>query len=321
MKQIVVELLSKKYGSFEAVKDISFEVDKGEIVGFLGPNGAGKTTTMKILTSYMPATSGEAYIAGKNVYEDSEQTKKLVGYLPENNPLIPEMTVREYLEFIGKIRELPDELLKARMVYVIEKCGISSIYNRSISELSKGFRQRVGLAQAILHNPDILILDEPTSGLDPNQIVEIRKLIKELGREKTVILSTHILQEVQAVCGRVIIINNGRIVADSPKEELQYLGGNEVTLFLEVKGYNPAFLDEVSKLHDVRRAMLISEEGDSARIELNYAKDIDLREEIFDLAVKYGQKILEQYRKMISLEDIFRKLTGGDNSSEEQGNA
>ena len=210
---IEVKNLSKFYGEQAAVNDISFSIHKGEIVGFLGPNGAGKSTTMKILTGFIPATSGEVKICGMEVDVDSLETRKKIGYLPENNPLYLDMYVREYLEFVGKIYKVPN--LKARIDEMIQQVGLEVEQNKKIGMLSKGYRQRVGLAQAIIHDPEVLILDEPTTGLDPNQLVEIRELIKRIGKSKTVMLSTHIMQEVEAICDRVIIIKSGKIVANS----------------------------------------------------------------------------------------------------------
>jgi ABC-2 type transport system ATP-binding protein len=211
---IAIDRLSKVYGATHAVRGISFEVPKGQVVGFLGPNGAGKSTTMKILTGYVEPTDGAAKVGGTDVTATPIETKKRIGYLPESNPLYDDMMVQDYLEWIAEIRRLPKNTRQSRIQTVVERCGLGQVIGKDISQLSKGFRQRVGLAQAILHDPDLLILDEPTTGLDPNQILEIRELIKELGQEKTVLMSTHIMQEVQATCSRVIIINNGEIVAD-----------------------------------------------------------------------------------------------------------
>lgn len=218
---IEVRNLTKMYGGFRALKAIDFEVKPGEIVGFLGPNGAGKTTTMKILTCFMAATEGEAKVAGFDVYRQLDEVRKRVGYLPENVPLYDEMMVLDYLRFVAEIREVPSSRRSERLREVVEICGLREVVERDIRTLSKGYRQRVGLAQAIIHEPDVLILDEPTTGLDPNQIVEIRDVIKQIGREKTIIFSTHILQEVTAVCDRIIIINQGELVADGTLDELE----------------------------------------------------------------------------------------------------
>ena len=218
---IEVEHLTKRFGPIVAVDDITFEIRKGEVVGFLGPNAAGKTTTMRLLTCFLPSDSGTARIGGHDIHENPLEIRKQIGYLPENAPLYVDMTVTEYLHFISEIRGIPKESIKSRIDDMIDVCGIKKVIYREIGELSKGFRQRVGLAQTMIHDPDILILDEPTSGLDPNQIVEIRELIKEIGKEKTVILSTHILPEVQATCGRIIIINEGSIAGSGTPEELR----------------------------------------------------------------------------------------------------
>ena len=217
---IDVKNLSKNYGSFEAVKDVSFFIDKGEVVGFLGPNAAGKTTTMRILTCYMPATQGSVSVAGFDVFDNPMSVKKRVGYLPEHPPLYPEMTVESYLSFVGKIKGLSGKILKMKLDKVLERTSTAEVRSNLIANLSKGFKQRVGLAQALIHDPEVLVLDEPTVGLDPKQIIEVRELIKELGEDHTIILSTHILPEVSATCGRVIIINKGKIVAEDTPENL-----------------------------------------------------------------------------------------------------
>jgi len=211
---IEVQDLSKNYGSFQALKDISFSVEKGQIVGFLGPNGAGKTTTMRILTCFMPATRGKVTVAGYDVFKESREVRKRIGYLPENIPLYTEMTVTRYLSYMAKIRGVPRKKINARVDVVIESCGLTERRKQIIGQLSRGFRQRVGLAQALVHEPNVLILDEPTSGLDPRQIVEIRELIKELGKERTILFSTHILPEASMTCERLLIISNGKITGD-----------------------------------------------------------------------------------------------------------
>ncbi|MFM7852831.1 MAG: ATP-binding cassette domain-containing protein [Flammeovirgaceae bacterium] len=226
-----IQHLTKIYGSQRAVDDISFSINKGEIVGFLGPNGAGKSTTMKIATSYLPPTSGSVWVGDINVEDKPIDVKKIIGYLPEHNPLYLDMFVHEYLRFVGSVYGLHHTQLKNRVAEVVEMCGLSREQNKRIEALSKGYRQRVGLAQALIHNPEVLILDEPTSGLDPNQILEIRKLIKEISRNKTVIFSTHIMQEVQALCDRVIIINKGKIVADDTLENLLSQNNNLEEVF------------------------------------------------------------------------------------------
>ncbi|MEO0123656.1 MAG: ATP-binding cassette domain-containing protein [candidate division WOR-3 bacterium] len=301
---IEVRDLSKHFGSTRAVDNISFNIGKGEIVAFLGPNGAGKTTTMRMLTGYLIPTSGKCLINGIDVNEEPIKTKELIGYLPEDNPLYPDMKVYEYLEFIGEIRHI--ENLRNRVNEVAEICGITEVLNKNIGTLSRGYRQRVGVAQAIIHNPDILILDEPTEGLDPNQVVELRNLIKELGKEKTVMLSTHILSEAEATCERVLIINRGKLVADGNKNEIRTMakGGETITLELIAKQ---------SPLKDLKRIAEIKEINEKKVEDNLYQYEIisekDIRETIFDTAVNKGWKILDLHRKATSLEDIFRELT------------
>src|SRR6201996_6859371 len=234
---IQVENLSKKYARHVAVNNISFSVEKGDIVGFLGPNGAGKTTTMRILTCFLPPTEGKARVAGFDVFEQSFEVKKRIGYLPEAPPLYPEMSVEDYLNFVARLKNVPSADINTRTAQVMERCAVADAKSKLISKLSKGYRQRVGLAQAIIHNPDVLILDEPTSGLDPKQITETRELIKGLSGEHTIILSTHILPEVEAVCRKVIIINRGRLVATDSVEHLKSSGlGNTIQVQVETAG-------------------------------------------------------------------------------------
>ena len=237
---IEVTNLSKRYGSLEAVKGVSFGIPKGEVVGLLGPNGAGKTTIMKVLTTYMYPSGGTATVNGFDIFEQPLEIRKSVGYLPENAPLYTDLNVKEYLDFVADARSLRGERKKERIEWVIEECGLQSVLYRNIDKLSKGYRQRTGLAQAILHDPEILILDEPTTGLDPNQILEIRELIRRHGQKKTVILSTHILQEVEATCSRVLILNEGQIAAQGTVQEIQRGLQGEVQLALTVKGRPPA---------------------------------------------------------------------------------
>src|SRR5712692_5669219 len=236
---IKVEGLTKRYARTIAVDDISFEVEKGQIVGFLGPNGAGKTTTMRVLTCFLPPTAGTAQVAGFDVLEQPLEVKKRIGYLPETPPLYPDMEVSEYLTFVGKLKGLASLDVPKRVKDVCERCAITDVSAKLIGKLSKGYRQRVGLAQAILHNPDVLILDEPTSGLDPKQIIETRELIKGLGGEHTIVLSTHILPEVSMTCGRVVIINKGRVVAEDTPESLTHRLQGAATVRLEVRGESP----------------------------------------------------------------------------------
>lgn len=310
---IRIEGLSKSYGATQALRSVSFEVPRGQVVGFLGPNGAGKSTTMKILAGYLAPTAGTAQVGGVDVCEDPVATRRMIGYLPENNPLYEEMMVLEFLEFAAQVRRLSREQRGEKIKAAVERCGLSSVLGKDIGQLSKGFRQRVGLAQAILHDPDLLILDEPTSGLDPNQIVEIRQLIKELGREKTVILSTHILPEVQSTCSRVLIINDGKLVADDAPERLAAGEGGTISVVLahrlglsleaeRVRGT----LAQVPGVTAVQPA-----EGDgpgTLGFTLRYGSE-DPRRSLFEAAVRNDLALLELRRQHVSLEDTFRRLT------------
>jgi len=310
---IAVRNLTKAYGEQKAVDDISFEVKTGEILGFLGPNGAGKTTTMKILTCYMPPTAGSAEVDGLDVIEHSLAVRRKIGYLPEMNPLYHEMNVLDYLEYSAQLHGLRGGAVQHRMREMVQVCGLESVRHKDIGEMSKGFRQRVGLAQAMIHDPEVLILDEPTSGLDPNQIVEIRNLIKRLGRAKTVILSTHILSEVQATCDRVLIINEGKIVADGTPEHLQreFHGNESLTLELRAGSGDP--LQDVTPhlrtLASVTDVTLLGEKNGVFRFELFAEKGSDVREAAFRLAVSRGWVLLEMHRKATTLEEVFHKLT------------
>jgi ABC-2 type transport system ATP-binding protein len=297
---IEVKNLFKFYGEQAAVNDISFSINKGEIVGFLGPNGAGKSTTMKILTGYMPATSGEVKICGEEVDIDSKETKKKIGYLPENNPLYLDMYVREYLEFVGKIYKVPN--LKQRIDEMIQQVGLEVEQNKKIGMLSKGYRQRVGLAQAIIHDPEVLILDEPTTGLDPNQLVEIRELIKNIGKSKTVMLSTHIMQEVEAICDRVIIIKSGKIVADNSASELQYEDNKQV-VYVEFEGdFNKNHLKKETGISNIENV------GENAWL-IESSANLDLRKVIAQFAQKHNLLVLTLRKEEKTLEEVFKELT------------
>ncbi len=304
--------LSKSYGPVQAVKDVSFSVDTGEIVGLLGPNGAGKTTIMKILTCYLYPSGGTARLAGCDVFENPLGAKKAVGYLPENAPLYTDLTVSEYLSFIADARGLVAARKKERLDWAVEECGLSDVFYRNIDELSKGFRQRTGLAQAMLHDPQILILDEPTTGLDPHQIMEIRDLIRGLGKAKTVILSTHILQEVEAVCQRIMILNQGRIVAQGTREEIERTLRGEVLLDLTLKlpGSVPS-LEELSRIEGVNKVISTSGKPGQTEVRLSLSPDSGAEERIFDWTVSRGAKILAMVPQRLSLEDIFISLTSG----------
>ncbi len=313
---ISIEGLTKDYGTTHALQGLNFQVPRGQIVGFLGPNGAGKSTTMKILAGYATPTAGTARIAGMDVTVDSIATRRLLGYLPENNPLYEEMIVVDFLDFVAQVRGIPAAERRARMKNTAERCGLVSVIGKKIGELSKGFRQRVGLAQAILHNPDLLILDEPTSGLDPNQIVEIRNLIKELGAAKTVILCTHILSEVQTTCNRVLIINEGKMVADDTPEHLTIGQGGTVQVVLASRFGGTLQPTEVRSLLERIPGVSAVESGQAEGpgtlgFVLRYA-DEDPRRALFEAAVKNNLLILEVRRKHVSLEETFRKLTAGE---------
>ena len=296
---IEVKNLYKYYGEQAAVRDISFSVKKGEIVAFLGPNGAGKSTTMKIMTGFMPASKGEVYICGKKVDIDKLETRQIIGYLPENNPLYTDMYVREYLEFVGRIYKIKN--LKARVSEMIHAVGLDVEQHKKIGALSKGYRQRVGLAQAIIHDPEVLILDEPTTGLDPNQLVEIRELIRSIGKEKTVILSTHIMQEVEAICDRVIIISKGQIVADDTAKILQQDLQHQ-TVYVEFDNkVNAAQLKKipnVSKVEGLNNGWLIES-----------LSNTDLRKEVAQYAQAQDWLILTLNIEQKTLEEVFKELT------------
>lgn len=299
---IEVESLSKHFGDVRAVDDVSFTIKRGEVVAFLGPNGAGKTTTMRLLTGYIPPTKGVCRIKGIDVTENPTKIRESIGYLAEDNPLYPDMKVYEYLEFISNIRRLVN--FRERIEELSGLCGIEDVMGAEIRTLSKGYRQRVGIAQAMIHNPDILILDEPTEGLDPNQVVELRGLIKELGMEKTVMLSTHILSEAEASCNRILIINKGKIVADAPREELKDISkGEEVTTLEVVTTDDP--LPLISELPYVDN---IYKKGNIYEI---FSRE-DIRQRLFSFAVSRNWVILDMHRKVKSLEDVFRELTKGE---------
>ena len=304
---IKVENIDKIYGRFKAVDNVSFHIGKGEIVGLLGPNGAGKTTIMKILTGYHYPTHGTAILNGYSIYDDLLKVKESTGYLPEMAPLYDDLTVIEYLDFMADIRKIPKNRKKAEIDRVIQECGLGPVVYRGISKLSKGYRQRTGLAQAIIHSPDILILDEPTTGLDPNQIIEIRKLICDIGREKTVILSTHILQEVEAVCNRVLILNHGRIVAEGSPDTIRDQVQKDERFTVEVEGaVNTQTLKALEPISEI-----LSTEAQAGKtvIKISAQKGIDAGAQIFDWAVKNGYRLSALVPEQISLEDIFRKLT------------
>lgn len=304
---IQLQNLVKDYGNLRAVDHINFQINDGEILGFLGPNGAGKSTTLKMITCFLSPSKGNIIVEDYNVLDNSQDVRKLIGYLPENNPLYLEMTVYDYLSFVAEIREIKN--FKKRFKEVIEQCGLFGVVHKPIHTLSKGFRQRVGLAQAILHDPKILILDEPTTGLDPNQIVEIRELIKELGKEKTLIISSHILQEVQAVCDRIIIINKGKIVADGSTEELKSDFQNKTKLELILEAPEEELRTISENIEDVTVLGITPTTETQFRLELEFDSAKDKRKDIYNYIKSTNWSLLEMHRDKISLEDVFRNLT------------
>ncbi|MFH1744818.1 MAG: ATP-binding cassette domain-containing protein [bacterium] len=307
---IEIKNLSKKFGHNVVLDNLNFSVKKGEILGFLGPNGAGKTTTMKIITSFWTPTTGKVEVGGLDVAKKSLQTRARIGYLPENVPLYDDMRVYEYLKFVAEVRGIKKENIKKRIKETVEACALQKVIKKPIDELSKGYRQRVGLAQAIIHEPDILILDEPTTGLDPNQIVEIRDLIKKLGKEKTVIFSTHILSEVSATCDRAIIINNGRIVAQGTPDELIKQRGAKTMLYIKIKGQREEILKVLHGVQEIEKAEVkTSEAGDIYEYEVTPKPNVDARESLSSAITRAGWSILEFRGKQVSLEDVFRDLT------------
>jgi len=300
---IQVKDLTKIYGEQKAIDQISFEIKTGEIVGFVGPNGAGKSTTMKILTGFIPPSSGEAKINELDLIENSLEIRKNIGYLPENNPLYLEMYVKEYLEFVAGIYILGNKT-KPRIEEIIEQTGLSVEQKKKIGALSKGYRQRVGLAQALIHDPSILILDEPTSGLDPNQIIEIRNLISEVGKEKTVMLSTHIMQEVEAICDRIIVINKGKIVADDSIDSITSQSKDDlITVVVE--------FDQKPKQEDLEKIVLVDKVAkiDDHNWLIQSTSQEDIRQHIFKFAVDNGLAVLSMQKKEKSLEEVFQELT------------
>jgi len=313
---IEVEDLTKHYGTTRAVDAVSFTVRRGEVLGFLGPNGAGKSTTMKMLTCYLSPTAGRARVAGHDVFDESIAVRRRIGYLPEDTPIYRDMTVLEYLQFAAEMRGMSASDSDGRIREIGVRCGLGEVAGKLVGELSKGFRQRVGLAQAMLHDPDILILDEPTSGLDPNQIVEIRSLIKEIGREKTVILSTHILPEVQATCSRILIITGGKLVADGTPEALRAREkGGRYRVVVESNGVpKEAIRDRLASLSGVARCEMVGGEAGSHAFAIDAAAAADLRKPIFRAAVDNRWTLLELLRESASLEDVFRNLTTREES-------
>jgi ABC-2 type transport system ATP-binding protein len=306
---ITVENLTKQYGSQKAIDSISFDVKPGEILGFLGPNGAGKTTTMKIITCFMAPSDGDVKVGEFSIHDNQEQIKKQIGYLPENNPLYYEMPVLEYLDFVAELQGVEKSKIKNRIVEMVHLTGLNEEKHKKIGELSKGYRQRVGLAQAMIHDPEVLILDEPTTGLDPNQIIEIRKLIRELGREKTVVLSTHILPEVEATCDRILIINKGKIVADGTPDTLRKQAQGEEILKVQIaEAQNrDELISSIQNLESVGMVDPVVDQAGSYIVQSKEGKSS--RRPIFQLCVQKNWILTEMTPIETKLEDIFRDLT------------
>jgi ABC-2 type transport system ATP-binding protein len=308
---IEVQHVSKQYGRVTAVDDVSFRVERGEILGFLGPNGAGKTTTMRILTGYMPATEGKAIVAGYDVFTHPLEAKKRTGYLPETPPLYPDMTVREYLDFVARIKGVPPVDRKTRVTSVMQRTRVDDMADRHCAKLSKGYKQRVGLAQALIHNPEVLILDEPTAGLDPKQIIETRELIRGLAGDHTIVLSTHILPEVAQTCPRVVIINNGRVVAvDTPENLTARLAGSE-TMYVQVDPMGDDAGPVLATIPGVTRVQASTSGG----FEIESERGTDVRRDIAKTIVNRGWGLLELRPMRMSLEEVFLKVT----TKEEEG--
>jgi ABC-2 type transport system ATP-binding protein len=307
---IKVSGLTKDYGARRAINNLKFDAQQGEIVGFLGPNGAGKTTTMRILTGYMPPTDGEAIVAGYDVVEESLEVRKRVGYLPETVPLYTDMTAFDYLKFMGELRHIPN--VDDRVEEVLDMVGLIDRADGYIGNLSKGMRQRIGLAQALLHRPEVLILDEPTIGLDPGQVVEVRELIREIGKERTVLLSTHLLNEAQNICDRVLIINKGKIVAEDTTENLQARLIGAERAVLRVRGESD---DDLIKTIRAIKGVQAVETKDDGMVEFEFASGKDVRPEVAKQVIKSGYDLLELRPIGMSLEEIFLELTGSDSKN------
>jgi ABC-2 type transport system ATP-binding protein len=317
---IVVKNLTKSFGAVKAVDNLSFEVEKGEIVGFLGPNGAGKTTTARLITGYLRPTTGSVEVNGLDVREKPLEIRQMIGYLPEENPLYPDMDVLDYLELIAQLQNVPGKQIAQRIREVVRVFSLNDVKHVSIGHLSKGYRQRVGLAQAVVHDPPVLILDEPTNGLDPNQTLEFRNYISDLARTKTIILSTHALSEVQALCGRVIIIGKGRILADATLGELEKKYKGREGLLLEFERSEQCTPESVQRQLDVLSgieayaALTGDERTSTVRFYVETQKNIDLRKSIFDLAVTQGWSLIDLHKQRVRIEDVFHQLTTGRSS-------
>ena len=312
---IRVENLSKNYGPVKAVRSISFDLDDGQVVGFLGANGAGKSTTLKIMTGYISPSSGNVYFNDQNIHDNTSEIQKDIGYLPELNPLYGEMRVHDYLKFISEIRGIPKENFKLAFQKVVEECALNAVAHRTIGNCSKGYKQRIGLAAAMIHDPKILILDEPVTGLDPNQIVEIRQLIRKLGKEKIVIMSSHILQEIQATVDRIIIINEGSIVADGSSDSLLSDTNAKTELSMDVENADENDIKDMKAKIPSIDITSISKEDTYTKINIKYPKNNDPRSDIFNYAVDKGWTILEMFATKQNLEDLFRNLTSSSESN------
>lgn len=313
---ISVSNLSKNYGNVKAVDSISFDLKDGEVVGFLGANGAGKTTTLKMITGYLVPTNGEIKVNGLDIVDNTSEIQAMIGYLPELNPLYTEMRVYDYLEFLGSIRNIKGSDFKQALSRVVDKCGLSGVVHKVIADCSKGYKQRIGLAAAMIHDPKILILDEPVTGLDPNQIVEIRSLIKSLGKEKLVFMSSHILQEIQATVDKIIIIDKGKIVANGTNEELMSDFMGNVSLEMEVMKATKKSAQELQAKIPSVKFISMEKSGGVQKVNFEYPKDKDPREDIFKYAVKSKWVILKMMPQTTNLEDIFRNLTSSGASNE-----
>lgn len=304
---ITLKNITKQYGSNRAVDNLTWEISPGTVTGLLGPNGAGKTTTMRMITGFLEPDAGEITINGKNIAENQLESRKKLGYLPENNPLYDDMLVSEYLDFVARLKGIPENERISAIKGAVKETGIESVYERPINELSKGYRQRVGLAQAILHHPDILILDEPTEGLDPNQRHEIRELIKTLGKSHTVILSTHVMQEVEATCDRVVIMNHGSKITEGSVEEIKKKATSADSIILEIKGHNVE--QQLTHIAGVTSVTVTAHEQDHWKLTLTIEGNTDVQSHVFDMAKQNNWTLLEMRKNQQSLEDIFRELT------------
>lgn len=306
-----VHKLNKRFGDVHAVNDLSFQIKKGEVFGFLGPNGAGKTTTMRIITCFIPATSGTVKVNGLDILEHSLEIRKKIGYLPENAPLYNDMMVNEYLSFVGELRGLKGSALSSAKNTMYQVCGLTNMTKRQIGKLSKGYRQRVCLAQAMIHDPDLLILDEPMAGLDPNQIIEIRELIKKIGKEKTVIYCSHILSEVSATCSTILIINDGISVATGTADELTSKSGQGILYNLRIKGDKEAVETKLAELPVVTNARITVSTDDWHQVAVTGEGKVDIGEDLFKCVVNNGWSLAELKREETTLEDVFTQLTRG----------